>query len=88
MNPEHDLQETTLDGPKTRRWVVEAAACAEMGKHRIARLGMDEALPPYRRVRMKPEGSFVFGLMPEMHLQLPSIPRRPSAKPPLPLPPP
>jgi hypothetical protein len=59
MKPDtDDLTETTLDGPKTRRWVVEAAACAEMGKHRIARLGMDEALPPYRRVRMKPEGEF------------------------------
>ena len=30
-----------------------------MSTHRIARLGMDEALPPYRRVRMSPAGSFV-----------------------------
>jgi AraC-like DNA-binding protein len=59
MNPDHDLAETTIDGPRTRRWVVEAAECAEMGTHRIARLGMDEALPPYRRVRMAPGGSFV-----------------------------
>lgn len=44
-----DLIETTTDGPKTRRWVVEACDCAEMSTHRIARLGMDEALPPYRR---------------------------------------
>jgi hypothetical protein len=54
-----DLSETTLDGPKTRRWLIEARECAEMSTHRIARLGMDEALPPYRRVRMTPEGSFV-----------------------------
>ncbi|MFM2176225.1 MAG: hypothetical protein RL015_323 [Verrucomicrobiota bacterium] len=59
MQTKADLHETTLDGLKTRRWVVEAANCAEMSTHRIARLGMDEALPPYRRVRMCPEGSFV-----------------------------
>jgi AraC-like DNA-binding protein len=55
----HDLIETTLDGPKSRRWVVEACECKELGTHRIARLGMDEALSPYRRVRVSPEGSFV-----------------------------
>ncbi len=55
----HDLTETTLDGTKTRRWVVEAHQCAEMRTHRIARLGFDEAVPPYRRVRMSPTGSFV-----------------------------
>ena len=55
----HDLTETTVDGPKTRRWVIEASECAEMGTHRIARLGLDETLSPYRRVRMSPEGSFV-----------------------------
>lgn len=55
----HDLIETTTDGPKTRRWLIEARECAEMSTHRIARLGMDEALPPYRRVRMSPGGSFV-----------------------------
>ena len=30
-----------------------------MTTHRIARFGLDEALPPYRRVRMSPTGSFV-----------------------------
>ncbi|GEP43751.1 helix-turn-helix transcriptional regulator [Brevifollis gellanilyticus] len=59
MTAGHDLTETTLDGPRPRRWVVEASECAEMSTHRIARLGMDEALPPYRRVRMAPAGSFV-----------------------------
>lgn len=63
MNTPEELHETTIDGPKTRRWVLEAPTCAEMGKHRIARLGMDEALPPYRRVRMKPEGSFVLACL-------------------------
>ncbi len=59
MTPASPLTETTLDGPRTRRWVVEARDCPELGTHRIARLGMDEALPPYRRVRMSPEGSFM-----------------------------
>lgn len=59
MNTEEALQETTIDGPRTRRWVVESSECAEMRTHRIARLGMDEARAPYRRVRMCPEGSFV-----------------------------
>ncbi len=59
MSQATSLHETTLDGPRTRRWVVEARECAEMSTHRIARLGMDEALPPYRRVRVSPEGSFM-----------------------------
>lgn len=53
------LTETTTDGPKTRRWVIEAQACVEMGTHRMARLGLDEAVTPYRRVRVSPQGSFV-----------------------------
>lgn len=63
MEPDHELTETTLDGPRSRRWVVEASECAEMGTHRIARLGMDEALPPYRRVRMTPGGSFMLACL-------------------------
>lgn len=63
METDHDLTETTLDGPRTRRWVVEAVDCAEMGTHRIARLGMDEALSPYRRVRMTPGGSFMLACL-------------------------
>lgn len=59
MSTQEELIETTIDGPRTRRWLVESSECAELRSHRIARLGMDEALPPYRRVRMKPEGSFV-----------------------------
>lgn len=52
------IQETTLDGPNTRRWVLECGECAEFNAHRIARLGMEEAMVPYRRVRIQPEGSF------------------------------
>lgn len=63
MSLDTPLAETTLDGPRTRRWVVEARDCAEMSTHRIARLGMDEALPPYCRVRMSPEGSFMLACL-------------------------
>lgn len=53
------LAETTVDGPHTRRWFIEAADCAELAAWRIARLGFDEARAPYRRVRLRPEGSFL-----------------------------
>ncbi len=52
------LTETTVDGPRTRRWFLEAAACPELAACRIARLGFDEACTPYCRVRLRPEGSF------------------------------
>ncbi|MCB1225109.1 MAG: helix-turn-helix transcriptional regulator, partial [Verrucomicrobiales bacterium] len=38
---------------------MEAAACEDLVVHRLARLGIDEARVPYRRVRMSPAGSFV-----------------------------
>ncbi len=52
------FQETTIDGPKTRRWVIESTDCPELATHRMARLGLDEALAPYQRVRLQPAGSF------------------------------
>lgn len=57
--PPPPLTETTIDGPRTRRWVLEAAACSELAACRIARLGIDEASSPYCRVRMRPQGSFL-----------------------------
>lgn len=51
-------EETTIDGPKTRRWVLECGACSEFNAHRIARLGVEQASAPYRRVRLQPAGSF------------------------------
>lgn len=53
------LQETTRDGPKTRRWLLEAGHCRALGIHRIARLGIEEAEAPYERVRLSPTGSFI-----------------------------
>lgn len=52
------FSETTIDGPRTRRWSIEAKDCAELGTCCIARLGFDEACAPYCRVRLQPEGSF------------------------------
>ena len=59
MNDEMEMRETTVNGSQTRRWVVEAGECAALVVQRVARLGIDEAVAPYRRVRMSPEGSFV-----------------------------
>lgn len=59
MNGQSKLDETTLDGPKTRRWVLEAPDCRELMAHRIARVGIDDALFPYQRIRCRPGGSFV-----------------------------
>jgi AraC-like DNA-binding protein len=59
MSDESALIETTTDGPRTKRWVLESSSCRELAAHRIARLGLDEALPPYRRVRLQPQGSFL-----------------------------
>jgi len=56
---DHSLAEDlSIDGPETRRWVLESEACAEFRTHRIARLGLEETRPPYRRVRVQPAGSF------------------------------
>jgi len=52
-------QETTINGPRTRRWTLDASACPELTTHRIARLGIDTTYAPYNRVRMRPAGSFI-----------------------------
>lgn len=48
-----------MDGPLSRRWVLAAEECRELATHRVARLGWDEAVIPYRRVRLEPTGSFL-----------------------------
>lgn len=53
------LVETTIDGPKSTRWVLEADECKALAVQRIARLGIDEAAAPYERVRLRPQGSFI-----------------------------
>ncbi|MBC7980926.1 MAG: AraC family transcriptional regulator [Armatimonadetes bacterium] len=52
--------ETTINGPRTKLWALDATACPELGTHRIARLGIDVAHAPYNRVRLRPAGSFFF----------------------------
>jgi AraC-like DNA-binding protein len=54
--PPHE--ETTINGPRTRIWTLEAKDCRELAAHHIARLGVDTAYTPYRRVRLRPRGSF------------------------------
>jgi AraC-like DNA-binding protein len=57
MNPA--WQETTIDGPRTRRWSLDARQCPELSTHQIAWLGIDTVYAPYRRIRLAPSGSFV-----------------------------
>lgn len=52
-------QDHTEDGARTTRWVLEADDFKELETHRIARLGLDKACPPYSRVRLRPVGSFI-----------------------------
>lgn len=56
-------RETTVDGPRTRRWALEAEQCAELRVHRIAWLGMDTVHAPYNRVRLAPTGSFILACL-------------------------
>jgi hypothetical protein len=54
-----DLAETTVDGAASRLWSVKRDDCAELATHRIMHLGLTDAAAPYRRVRLRPTGSFV-----------------------------
>ena len=54
-----DLTETTIDGPGSRLWSLSCDDCPELAVHRIKRLGLADATSPYRRVRVRPTGSFV-----------------------------
>jgi hypothetical protein len=48
-----NLTETTVDGPRTGRWELNAAGCPELGARRIAKVGIHFAVSPYRRVRVQ-----------------------------------
>lgn len=52
------MQEATVNGRGSRIWTLEQKDCAEFVAHRIARVGIDVAQAPYRRVRLSPAGSF------------------------------
>lgn len=58
-----DLTETTIDGPRTRRWVLDVGAHREFAAHRIARVGIEDAVAPYRRIRIRPAGSFLMACL-------------------------
>jgi AraC-like DNA-binding protein len=54
-----DLAETTVDGGGTRHWSLTHDECPELAVHRIKHLGLTDAAAPYRRVRVRPTGSFL-----------------------------
>lgn len=53
------LIETTVNGAKTQRWSLESEQCAPFHALRLARIGIERAAHPYKRVRLRPAGSFV-----------------------------
>lgn len=59
MSPTLPAQDITIDGAKSVRWVLEAGQCKALAQPRIARLGIDDAVAPYERVRLHPHGSFL-----------------------------
>jgi AraC-like DNA-binding protein len=54
-----DLTETTVDGAGSRLWSLTRDDCPELAVHRIMHLGLADVAAPYRRVRLRPTGSFV-----------------------------
>ncbi len=54
-----DLTEITIDGPASRLWALHQRECPELAVHRILHLGVSDVAVPYRRVRLRPSGSFV-----------------------------
>ncbi len=57
------FRETTVDGPRTRRWALDVKQCAELKIHHIAWLGLDVVDAPYRRVRLAPSGSYLLATL-------------------------
>lgn len=53
------LEETNEDTEHTYKWKLNCAECSEFNAHRIAHVGMAEAAPAYRIVRIHPSGSFL-----------------------------
>ena len=57
------FKETTINGPRTRRWTLDEKECAELNTHHIAWLGIDTVYSPYQRVRLAPSGSFLLATL-------------------------
>lgn len=54
-----NLIETNIDGPRSRRWVLEVGECRTLATHLMARVGIEDVAVPYQRVRIRPGGSFL-----------------------------
>lgn len=55
-------EDVTEDGPDTRHWVLEAAHWPAMSSQRLAKIGLTWGTPGYRRIRVRPSGSFVMAV--------------------------
>ena len=58
---EPPFAEATENGRQTKIWRLEASECPLLRRFRISHLGIDDAAPPYDRVRLRPSGSYVLG---------------------------
>ncbi|RYD36666.1 MAG: AraC family transcriptional regulator [Verrucomicrobiaceae bacterium] len=52
-------QDRTFDSPGTQCWYLTAEDCPLMVSHGLARVGIDDTAAGYRRVRLRPAGSFI-----------------------------
>lgn len=55
----NNMVETTIDGEQSHCWRLTSEQYRGFESHHIARVGVDHALPPYERVRLFPQGSFI-----------------------------
>lgn len=56
-------EDTTVNGPRSRCWVLDKQDCSELAVLHLARVGIDAAQAPYRRVRLRPAGSFLMATL-------------------------
>src|SRR6187401_3641961 len=54
--PDRDV---TFDSAGTKCWNVTPADCPFLQAYRIARVGIDDSRAGYKRVRIRPSGSFI-----------------------------
>ncbi|MBL9190455.1 MAG: AraC family transcriptional regulator [Opitutaceae bacterium] len=63
FTPPNLSEDSTVNGPRSRCWTIEAKDCSELAVLHMARVGIDEAHAPYRRVRVRPAGSFLMATL-------------------------
>lgn len=57
------MRDSTVNGDRSECWKLEVRGMLGFESHAIARIGLDSAFPPYERVRVFPQGSFLMVCM-------------------------